>query len=356
MALKYICDRLQDYNINFFVNELVESSKNLGILQAKIDAYKFNSILIPMFHRKEVMSSMDIEGTQRTTLSDICEREVDPKLQDAKESIEIRNHTKALIFGAEHLRTNKFTHSFIQEVHKIMLTDVEPPNPDKPIGKYKIKNNQIENGAGTVVFIPPVVSETKKYMNELIDFINNDSDIHPLIKAAIIHSQFESIHPFADGNGRVGRILVSLYLYKANVINFPFFYISEAINQDKRVYYNMLTNSRNSSYDEWIKYFLNKIIIQTNKHTEYIDSLNNLYSKTKSTVQKIINSPKFDDVIECLFTNPVLNANYIEDKLNISHGQAVRYLNVLEKAGILFGDDKQRGRRFYFLELLNLAQ
>ena len=75
-----------------------------------------------------------------------------------------------------------------------------------------------------------------------------------------------------------------------------------------------------------------------------------------SAVQKIINSPKFDDVIECLFTNPVLNANYIEDKLNISHGQAVRYLNVLEKAGILFGDDKQRGRRFYFLELLNLAQ
>ena len=139
MALKYICDRLQDYNINFFVNELVEASKNLGILQAKIDAYKFNSILIPMFHRKEVMSSMDIEGTQRTTLSDICEREVDPKLHDEKESIEIRNHTKALIFGAEHLRANKFTHSFIQEVHKIMLTDVEPPNPDKPIGKYKIK-------------------------------------------------------------------------------------------------------------------------------------------------------------------------------------------------------------------------
>ena len=135
MALKYICDRLQDYNINFFVNELVEASKNLGILQAKIDAYKFNSILIPMFHRKEVMSSMDIEGTQRTTLSDICEREVDPKLHDEKESIEIRNHTKALIFGAEHLRANKFTHSFIQEVHKIMLTDVEPPNPDKPIGK-----------------------------------------------------------------------------------------------------------------------------------------------------------------------------------------------------------------------------
>lgn len=356
MALKYISERLQDYNINFFVNELVEASKNLGILQAKIDAYKFNSILVPMFHRKEVMSSMDIEGTQRTTLSDMCEREVDPNRQDEKESIEIRNHTKALIFGAEHLRMNNFTHSFVQEVHKIMMTDVEPANPDKPIGRYKINNNLIVNSAGTVVFTPPTVSETRKYMNELIDFINNDSDIHPLIKAAIIHSQFESIHPFADGNGRVGRILVSMYLYKTNVINFPFFYISEAINQDKRVYYNMLTNSRNNSYDEWIKYFLNKIIIQTGKHTEYISSLNNLYTKTKCSIQKIINSPRFDDIIECLFTNPVLTANYVSDKLNISRSQAVRYLNTLEKTGILFGDDKQRGRRFYFLELLDLAQ
>ncbi len=356
MELKYICDRLQDYNVNSFIIELVEASKQLGILQAKIDTYQFNSILIPMLHRKEVMSSMDIEGTQRTTLSDICEREVDPKRKDEKESVEIRNHTKALIFGADYLRIGKFTHSFIQEIHKIMLTDVEEPNPDKPIGKYKIRNNHIKNLANTVVYTPPTVSETKKYMTELIDFMNEDSKIQPLIKAALIHSQFESIHPFADGNGRVGRIIVSLYLYKTNVINFPFFYISEAINQDKSVYYNILTHSRNNSYDEWIKYFLNKIIIQTGKHIEYIDSLNALYTKTKNIVHDIINSPKFDDVIECLFTHPVLTANYIEDKLNISHGQAVRYLNSLEKSGVLFGDDKKRGRSFYFLELLHLAQ
>lgn len=356
MALKYIADRLNDYNINLFVSELADAAKYLGILQAKIDTYQFNSILIPMLHKKEVLSSMDIEGTQKTTLSDICEREVDPKRKDEKESVEVRNHTKALIYGADHLRNGNFTHSFIQEIHRIMMTDLEPFNPDKPIGKYKMKNNHIENSVGTVVFTPPPYNETKKYMNELVDFINNGSNIHPLIKSAIIHAQFESIHPFADGNGRVGRILVSLYLYKANVINFPFFYISEAINQDKRVYYNMLTNSRNNSYDEWIKYFLNKIIVQTGKHIGYIDSLNNLYVKTKCTVQKIINSPKFDDVIECLFTHPVLTANYIEDKLNISHGQAVRYLNALEKAGVLFGDDKKRGRNFYFSELLGLAQ
>ena len=97
-------------------------------------------------------------------------------------------------------------------------------------------------------------------MDELIEFMNDFEDgIHPLIKAAIIHSQFESIHPYSDGNGRVGRLLVSLYLYKAKVINFPFFYISEAISVDKGIYYNMLTNSREDNYNEWVKYFLKKI-------------------------------------------------------------------------------------------------
>jgi len=97
-------------------------------------------------------------------------------------------------------------------------------------------------------------------MTELIDFMNDTADnLNPLIKAAIIHSQFESVHPFSDGNGRVGRLLVSLYFFKAAVINFPFFYLSETISLDKAVYYNMLTDSRNNNYNNWIKYFQKKL-------------------------------------------------------------------------------------------------
>ena len=180
-------------------------------------------------------------------------------------------------------------------------------------------------------------------------------DINPLIKAAIIHSQFESIHPFSDGNGRVGRLLVSLYLYKADVINFPFFYLSEAISMDKAVYYNMLTDSRNNSYNNWIKYFLKKIVVQTQKHLGYIESLNDLYAKTKRIVTERINSPKFDAIVECLFTHPIITADYLSDKLNVSRGQAIRYLNTLESEQILQGDDRKRSRKFFFVELLELA-
>ncbi len=354
--LEYIKDRVDDFDVKSFVNELADASKSLGILEAKIDSYQFNSILIPMLQKKEAISSMYIEGTQ-TTITDVLKNEINPQSNDVKIQTEVRNHVRTLIFGADYLRTGKFTHSFMKQIHAYMMTGIIASGLEKTVGKYKLKDNQIKSSTGAVVYTPPTASETKKYMDELITFMNNTNDgLNPLIKAAMIHSQFESIHPFSDGNGRIGRVLVSLYLYKAKVINFPFFYISEAINMDKAVYYRMLTDSRTNSLDEWIKYFLHKVSVQTVKHIGYIDALNALYTKTKNTVKECINSPKFDEIIECLFTHPVLNANALEDQLAVSHGQAVRYLNVLEEKRVLLSDDRKRGKTFFFAELLDLAR
>lgn len=354
--LTFIKDRKNDFNVGNFVNELAIASKNLGILEAKIDSYQFDGILIPMLQKKEAISSMYIEGTQ-TTITDVLKNEISPQPSDEKIRIEVRNHVKALIFGAEHLRTEKFTHSFIKQIHEYMMTGIIAPGLDKTLGKYKIKDNQIKSSTGIVVYTPPAASETKKYMDELLSFMNDcEDELNPLIKAAMIHSQFESIHPFSDGNGRIGRVLISLYLFKAKVINFPFFYISEAINMDKAVYYNMLTDSRNNNLDEWIKYFLHKVCIQTQKHIGYIDALNTLYTKTKKTVKECIKSPKFDEIIKCLFTRPILNSNVLEDELSVSRGQASRYLNVLKDKRILFCDDRKRSKTYFFAELLDLAR
>lgn len=354
--LEFIVNRIEDFNVGYFVNELVAASKNLGILEAKIDSYQFNSILIPMLQKKEAISSMYIEGTQ-TTITDVLKSEINPQPSDEKIQLEVQNHIRTLIFGADHLRTGKFTHSFMKQIHEYMMAGIIAPGLEKTLGKYKLKDNQIKSSTGAVIYTPPAASETKKYMDELLSFMNDSEDgVNPLVKAAMIHSQFESIHPFSDGNGRIGRVLISLYLYKAKVINFPFFYISEAINMDKAVYYRMLTDSRTNTLDEWIKYFLHKVCIQTMKHIGYIDALDALYTKTKNTVKDCVNSPKFDEIIECLFTHPVLNANMLEDELTVSHGQAVRYLNVLEEKRILLGDDRKRGKTFFFAELLDLAR
>ena len=118
----------------------------------------------------------------------------------------------------------------------------------------------------------------------------------------------------------------------------------------------MLTDSRTNTLDEWIKYFLHKVSVQTIKHIGYIDALNALYTKTKNTVKECIKSPKFDEIIECIFTHPVLNANMLEDELAVSRGQAVRYLNALEEKRILLCDDRKRGKTYFFAELIDLAR
>lgn len=353
--LKYIKERIEDYKADHFINELFMASKGLGVLEAKIENYHFNSILVPMLHKKEAISSMYIEGTQ-TTISDVFENEVSAG-DSNKITQEVNNHSKALRYGAEYLRVDEFSNEFIQKLHYIMLQEIIDESKVESLGRYKEKDNFIVNSVGTVVFAPPSYKETKKYMNELISFMNDSSDgINPLIKAAIIHSQFESIHPFEDGNGRVGRLLISLYLFKSKVINFPFFYISEAISQDKTVYYNMLTDSRKNSYDEWIKFFLQKIITQTSKHIKYLESLNELYSKTKKSVQEIVNSSKYDNIIESLFVHPILTSTYLAKRLDVTVGQAMRYLTALEEKQILIVGDRKRNKKFYFIELLELIR
>ncbi len=354
--LRYLKDRSEDYNANEFMNELFEASKCLGILEAKINGYQFDRILIPLLHKREAQSSMYIEGTQ-TTLSEAFEDEIREQPSTDKGTIELRNHTHSILYGSEYLRANPFSHSFIKSLHKKIMDGTVGPEKEKTLGHYKTKDNKIINNSGTLIFTPPSHTETLKYMDELIAYMNDNADsVNPLIKAAIIHSQFESIHPFDDGNGRVGRLLISLYLFKSGVINCPFFYMSEAISQDKRVYYSMLTASRNDSYTEWIKFFLKKCIVQARSHISYIDSLNGLYERTKRTLQSTISTPKFDQILECLFTQPVLNAAYLADQLGISAAQSRRYLESLEASHILQGNDRKRGRTFYFVDLLDLAR
>ncbi len=354
--LKFLKERMDEYDANAFVDELFDASKFLGILEGKIASYQFDGILIPLLNTKDAISTMYIEGTQ-TTISDIYEEKISTQPTKDKISIEASNHARAIIYGSEYLLASPFSHTLIKKLHQLIMEDIVPPHRISSLGQYKTEDNRIRNSVGSIVFLPPPHTETKRYMDELIGFMNDTNDgLNPLIKAAIMHAQFESIHPFYDGNGRVGRLLITLYLYKAKVINFPFFYVSEAISQDKRVYYNMLTESRSSNYNAWIKFFLKKCVVQARSHISYIDSLNELYQRTKQTLQTVINSPKFDQIAECLFTQPILSSSYLAERLNVSPGQARRYLDTLEKAHILQRNDWKRNTRYYFIDLLDLAR
>ena len=353
--LKYLHENKNDYSIEFFLNELTQVVKLLGILETKIGLYHFEDILFPLLYKKEAQATLNIEGTQ-TTICDTFEGEI--KIQQCANAGmgEFYNLIHGILFGSDYLTNNQFSHEFIQSLHRIVMHRRNTEFQHKHVGQYKHQNNFITNSAGEVVYQPPEYTTVDQYMDELIDYMNEEpSGTHPLIKAAVIHAQFESIHPFENGNGRVGRLLTSLYMYKAGIICSPFFYISESIHQDKPMYYQMLSSTRSSNYNEWIRFFLQKCIVQANAQIHYVDSLNGLYERTKTSLQNFINSPQYNSIIECLFTHPVLNSAYLANVLGVTSGQARRYLDVLEKNNILICGDHKRNKTYYFKDFLDLC-
>ena len=362
--LKFLKERAEDYDTNRFVNELVDASMALGVLNAKIAGCKYNRVLLPMLHQKEIIATMGIEGIQ-TTFTEMLEEEVSDRSTPVPKYIEYKKHWLALMTGADRLRLEDFSHRLIEDLHGIMLKGSKSANAGSLFGQYKERKNLIgvkdqKDGkiiGRTVIFEPPPPQETRKYMNELVEYINNHRDgVNPLIKAAISHAQFESIHPFEDGNGRLGRILITLYLYKAELIQYPYFYMSEAFLEDRLGYYAALTSSRGESLNDWISFFLKKVSVQARKHARYMDALDVLYEKTKSQVKDVINSPKFEAIIECIFRYPCLTSATLAEHINVSLWQAKRYLNTLESQKILVGADMKRHRRYFFAELLDLMR
>lgn len=358
MDIKFLKDSKNNYDIRLYIDELYGASKLLGRYECKLQDCKLHSMIIPLLQKREAISSMHIEGTQ-TTISNLLEYELVEEQNKKNENEEAKHHAKAIAYGFEYLRTNNFSHDFIKQLHYIMLSNLPGIRKDETIGDYKKKENQIKSfSTNTIVFIPPESSKTNIYMDELINYLNDDIDgVNPLIKAAIAHAQFESIHPFENGNGRVGRLLINLFLFKRKVVELPLFYISEAFDSDKSTYYQMLTSTRkDGNYDKWIKFFLTKCISQTKKHINYMDELNQLIKVTENKLSQIINSSKCDRIVESLFKNPITNSKKISKDIGVTEGQARRYLNLLEENDVLYVNDRRRYKVYFFyryIELLN---
>lgn len=351
--LELIEYQLDKIDINYFLSELMEAIKYLAVYETKISDCRIeDGIFLPRLQQKEALSSLKIEGTQ-TTMNDIIADEIVPNEKNA-DLIEIKNHSTAIMKASEAVKFSGFSNDLIKEIHKTLLTKVRKKNKGIILGEYKRKDNFIVNSVGTKIFTPPSYTETNKYMDDLLKFMNDKTiSLHPLIRSAIVHAQFESIHPFEDGNGRVGRLLITVFLYYHQVINAPLFYISEALQEDKISYYNYLTKSRDGHYNEWIKYFLSKCTVQAKKNINYIDSINHLYSETDKIVSKIIKTNS-KNVLKVLFDYPLLTAKVLSKEIDISMQQAKRYLKLLENEKILIADDKQRNTTYYFIELINL--
>lgn len=279
-------------------------------------------------------------------------------LSTLKNLNEVENYQQATIQGYDALTSDHFSNEFFLGIHETLMRG----NVRKPslIGEYRKEQNYIGKYDSThaITFVPPSPEKVPFLMENLINYINKPGDNYrPLVRTAIIHAQFETIHPFMDGNGRVGRILIPLYLFYQNQIDLSCFFISEALERDKLRYYTLLNNIRmHGEWNEWIKFFLATVTKQCEKYIQIITEINSLYSKHMGIACTLSRSSHMVDIINVLYQHPVTNARQITNITKIPMSSVNRYLNQLVEQRILATDSKGRNRTFFYLDLLDILR
>lgn len=343
---------------DFFLDELIDASTSLEVYKEKIKDSKLDRAwFLPTLQQKEALASSMIEGTQ-ATLDGVLVNRVVPDKKDV-DIQEVLNYDAATEYGYRYLKRGDFDKDFILDLHKILLSGKVRKQTDQ-IGEFRTHQNYVGTMGRKreITYTPPEPEMVEKLIDNLIEYIEKPKDNYrSLVRIAIIHAQFETIHPFMDGNGRVGRILIPLYLYYVEQIDMPCFFVSEALERDKLKYYTLLNNIRNKNeWSEWIKFFLVTVKNQCDKYIRMISDINLLYEKDLEKASGLVRTGNMRTLINLLYKYPIVNSSTIAQCSDIPSATINRYLNVLVDADILYTDDKSRNRTYFYYDLLNILR
>lgn len=311
-----------------------------------------------LFYQESVMSSR-LEGTI-ATLTDLLDvkvgKEVSEKIKD--DSVEIENYKDALGYCIKEIENKKykFDNSLFKNIQYILLDKSKDHNKLK--GKYKERQNYIGNKYDKEITYTPVsYLHTEEYMNDLITFMNDDTvGLDPIIKLAIIHAYFELIHPFEDGNGRVGRILIPILLKKYNVLSTPYFYISYYFSKHRNDYIGTLEHiSKNNDWTPWIKFFLRAMEKQAEVLINMLRQLKEIKLSTEEKIQSL-NSTFSLQIINFLFRRIKFNTTTFVKETGIVGSTARSLLEKMEKNGIIEVEEKGSGQSATIYKFIDLYQ
>jgi Fic family protein len=339
------------------VNKLLEEANRLiGELNAFSQIVPDVDFFITMHILKEATTSSRIEGT-KTNMEEALVKEEDINPEKRDDWAEVQNYIKAINTSINELETLPISNRLIKNTHKTLLSGVRGKH--KVPGEFRSSQNWIGATLKDAIFIPPHHSEVIELMSDLEKFINNEDYFVPhLIKIAIAHYQFETIHPFLDGNGRLGRLLITLYLVSNNVLSKPSLYLSDFFEKNKGYYYdNLMTVRITSNMTQWIKFFLVGVI-ETSK--ESIQVFKDII-KLKDDIETI-RLPKLGSKIENgqqlmkqLFQVPITDSKQVAELLKISPSTANRLINALIDLEILSElTGYKRNRKFIFKEYFRI--
>lgn len=311
--------------------------------------------IIAMYVRKEAVLSSQIEGTQ-ASLEDVFEYESNEKMQNLNDIQEVVNYIKALNHGLQRVQEFPMSIRLIKEIHAILLSDTR--GREKTPGEFRRSQNWIGSSGcilQTASFVPPPPAEVAPSMGQLELFMHEGNSVPVLIACALIHYQFETIHPFLDGNGRLGRLLITFYLCWKKVMQKPLLYLSYYFKLHRQEYYDRLNLVRErGDYEQWISFFLKGIIWTTGSALETIKQLLSMAEKHKQILlQKKVSSPLAIALLEYLFLKPIVSIQEVMTHFKISYQTAQHLVKQFVDADILKETTgKKRDRRFSYWEYI----
>ncbi len=341
------------------VNKLLaEANRLIGELNAFSQIIPDVDFFISMHILKEATTSSRIEGT-KTNMEEalIKEEDINPEKRD--DWTEVQNYINAINYSIKELEKLPISNRLIKNTHKVLLSGVR--GKYKIPGEFRTSQNWIGVTLKDAIFVPPHHLEIGELMGDLEYFINeNELQIPHLIKIAIIHYQFETIHPFLNGNGRLGRLLITFYLVSNKVLRKPSLYLSDFFERNKGYYYdNLMLVRRNSNLVQWIKFFLVGIIETSKSSIQVFKDIISLKEKIELKKLPKLGSKveKGHKLIKQLFQVPITDAKSVSIFLEISPSTANRFINQLVELGILEElTGYKRNRKFIFKEYFDIFQ
>jgi len=333
------------------LRQLSKTSQSLGELKGIAKTIPNQAMLINAVVLQEAKDSSEIENI--ITTQDELYKALASQNKQPSQVKEVINYRKAIFTGFELIKKQGFLR--IKDIETIQKTIIENNAGIRALSGTVLKNDK----TGEIVYTPP--QEKDEILDLLSNFLEhfniNQTDLSPLINLAILHYQFESIHPFYDGNGRTGRILNILYLIINDLLDIPILYLSSYINENKSEYYKLLNQvNRTDQWEDYILYML-KAVEETSIYTiKKIDRIKNQLEKTIEKVKR--EAPKIyrKELIELLFEQPYSKIEFVVDKLKVERKAASRYLRNLEEIGVLKSEKIGRENLFLNIELIEILK
>jgi Fic family protein len=307
----------------------------LGTLSGLGETLPNPHLLIYPFIRREAVLSSRIEGTQ-SSLSDLLLFEA-TKVERQRDVKEVQNYVRATEYGLKRLNELPLSLRFIRELHGILMEGVSGEHATP--GEFRQSQNWIGTPGATLneaTFVPPPVSEMQECLSQMEKFLHAETRLPPLVQAALVHYQFEAIHPFLDGNGRIGRLLTTMLLCQRNVLSKPLLYLSAFFEKHREEYYELLLDvSSVGAWGKWIEFFLRAVAEQSGDAVSRARHLLELLRNYSQVAREKHLPPTAGQLVELIFMKPVLNAKTVQDFLKVSYPAAQNAISSLEEVGIL---------------------